>query len=146
MDASTSQDITDPFVPAECPNVSQDFNGPTVSEQLQVLTTQVDQLRITSEEALEQTKPLIRNFPITSMNQFEHLHAVQHLITQLSADLTIEEYKCLKLHANIRQREGELAHLRRQVDEPSPSPLTIPFTIDPSCSTAFQGNVPWKIP
>ena len=62
MDAFTSQDVADPFVPAKCPKTSSDSNSPTVSEQLHWLTTQVDQLRITSEQAPEQTKPLIQTF------------------------------------------------------------------------------------
>ena len=55
MDASTCQHITDPIVPAKFPKVSSDLNSPTISEQLHILTTQVDQLRITSEQGLEQT-------------------------------------------------------------------------------------------
>ena len=69
MDASTSQDITDRIVPAKCSNTSPNPNGPTVSEQLHLLTDQVDQLRRTSELALEQTKPPIRTFPIANMKQ-----------------------------------------------------------------------------
>ena len=52
MDASTFQDVADPMVPAKCPKTSSDSKSPTVSEQLPLLTTQVDQLRITSEQAL----------------------------------------------------------------------------------------------
>ena len=57
MDASTSQDVADPIVPAKCPKTSPDSNNPTVSEQLHFLTNQVDQLRITSEQAREQKSP-----------------------------------------------------------------------------------------
>ena len=32
----------------------------------------------------------------------------------------------------------ELIQLRRQVNEPSPSSLPAPFTVDPPCSAAFQ--------
>ena len=49
MDASTSQDATDPIVPARYPTISSDFNSATVSDQLRILTTQVDQLRRASE-------------------------------------------------------------------------------------------------
>ena len=69
MDASTSQDIIDPIVPAKYPENSSVFKSPTVSKQLRLLTTQVDQLRITSEQALEQTKLLIRTFPLTNTKQ-----------------------------------------------------------------------------
>ena len=48
MDASTSQDLIDPIVPAKYPKTSTDSNSPTVPEQLHKLTTQVDQLGITS--------------------------------------------------------------------------------------------------
>ena len=67
MDASTSQDIIDLTIPAKCPKTSSDSKSPTVSEQLHLLTTQVNQLRITSEQALEQTKPLIQTFPISNI-------------------------------------------------------------------------------
>ena len=56
-DASTSQHVADPIVPAKCPKSSSDSNSPTVSEQLHLLTTRVDQLKLSSEQALEQTKP-----------------------------------------------------------------------------------------
>ena len=140
MDLSTSQDITDPIVPAMCPKTSSDSNSPTVSDELHKLTIQVDQLRIKSEQALEQTKPLIRTFPLISMKQFHYLHAVQNLETQLSADLKIEKHERLKLHATIHQLEEELTHLRRQVNEPSLSSLPVLSTVNPSCSTTLQGK------
>ena len=59
MDASTSQDVADAIVPAKCPKTSSDSKSPIISEQLHLLTTQFDQLRITSDQALEQTKPLV---------------------------------------------------------------------------------------
>ena len=59
MDASTSRDIIDLTIPNNCPKTSPDSISPTVSEQLHLLTTQVNQLRISSEQALEQTKPVI---------------------------------------------------------------------------------------
>ena len=59
MDASTSQDIFDLTIPAKSPKISSDSNNPTASEQLHLLTTQVKQLRLNSDQALEQTKPLI---------------------------------------------------------------------------------------
>ena len=75
MDASTSQGVADPIVPAKCPKTSSDSNSPTVSDELHLLTTQVDQLRKTSEQALEQTKPLIQTFPLANIKQFQYLHA-----------------------------------------------------------------------
>ena len=77
MDASTSQDIIDLTIPAKNPETSLDSNSPTVSEQLHLLTTQVNQLRITSQQALEETKPLIQTFPLANVKQFQYLHAVQ---------------------------------------------------------------------
>ena len=50
--------------------------APAVSEHLHLLTAQVDQLQTTSEKALEQTKPLVRTFPLASMKHFQHFHAV----------------------------------------------------------------------
>ena len=138
LDASTSQDITDPFVPAKCPKTSSDSNSPTVSEQLHLLTTQVDQLRVTSEQALEQTKPLIQTSPLANIKQFQYLHAVQHQVAQFFIDLNIEKSERLKLHATIRQLEDELAQLRRQVIKPSPSSFPVPITVDPPSSAAFQ--------
>ena len=55
IDASTSQDVADTNVPAKCPKISSDSKSPTVSEQLHLLTTQVDHLRKTSEQTLEQS-------------------------------------------------------------------------------------------
>ena len=78
MDASTSQDIIDLIIPTKCPETSPDSNSPTVSEQLHLLTTQVKQLRINTEQALEQTKPLIQTFPLANIRQFQYLHAAQH--------------------------------------------------------------------
>ena len=73
MDASTSQDTTDPIVSEQCPKTSSDSNSPTVSEQLHLLTTQVDQLRINSEQAVEQTKHLIQTLPLANIKQFQYL-------------------------------------------------------------------------
>ena len=67
MDASTSQNVADPFVPAKYPKTSSDSTSPTVSEQLHLLTTQNEQLRINSEQALEQTKTLIQTFPLANI-------------------------------------------------------------------------------
>ena len=54
-------------------------------------------------------------------------------------DLNTEKIERLKLRTTIRQLEDELTHLRRQVNEPSPS-LPVPFTIDPPSSAAFQDS------
>ena len=70
MDASTSQDIIDLTITAKSPKTSLDSNSPTVSEQLHLLATQVNQLRLNSEQALEQTKPLIETFPLAKIKQF----------------------------------------------------------------------------
>ena len=83
MDASTYHDITYLNIPAKCPKTSSDSNSPIVSEQLDLLTTRVDRLRITSEQALEQTKALIQTFPLANIKQFQYLHAVQHQVAQL---------------------------------------------------------------
>ena len=146
MDASTSQDIIDLTIPTECPKTSPDSNSPTVSEQPHLLTTQVNQLRINSEQALEQTKPLIQTFPLANIKQFQYLHAGQHQVAQFFVDLITEKSERLKLHATIRQLEDELSQLRRQVNEPSSSSLPVLFTIDPPNSAAFQdSNVLGKI-
>ena len=137
-DASTTQDRHDLFVPAKCLKISSDSDSPTVSEQLYLLTTQVDQLRTTSKQALEQTKSLIQTFPLANIKQFSYFHAVQRQVAHFFVDLNIEKRQPLKLHAAIRHLEDELAQLRRQVNGPSPSSLPVPFTIDPPCSTTFQ--------
>ena len=46
----------------------------------------------------------------------------------------------LKLHATIRQLQDDLARLRRQINEPSPSSLPAPFTVNPPRSAAFQNH------
>ena len=137
IDASTSQDISDLTIPANYPRTS-DSNSPTVSERLHIITTQVNQLRTTSEQALEQTKPLIQTFPLANIKQFQCLHAVQHQVAQFFGDLNNEKSESPKLHATIRQLEDELAQLRRQVNEPSSSSLPVPFTVNPPSSAAFQ--------
>ena len=140
MDASTSQDVADPIVPANCPKPSSDSNSPTVSEQIHLLTARVDQLRLTSEQALEQTKLLIQTFPLANIKQFQNLHALHQQVAQFFVDLNTEKSERLKLYTTIRQLEHELNQLRRQVTEPSPSSLPIPFTVDPPCSAAFQDS------
>ena len=140
MDASTSQDIIDLTIAAKIPKTSLDSNNPTVSEQLHLLTTQVNQFRINSEQALEQTKPLIQTFPRANIKQFQYLHAVQQQVAQFFVDLNIEKSERLKLRTTICQLEDELTQLRRQANEPSPSSLPVPFTVDPPSSAAFQDS------
>ena len=71
MDVSTSEDIIDLTNPAKSLKVSSDPNSPSVSEQLHLLTTQVNQLRINSEQALEQTKLLSQTFLLANIKQFQ---------------------------------------------------------------------------
>ena len=104
------------------------------------MTAQVDQLKITSEQGLEQTEPLFQNFPLATIKQFKYLHAVQNQVAQFFEDLNIAKNERFKLCTTIRQLEDELVQLRRQVNEPSPSSLPVPFTGDPLCSVAFQGT------
>ena len=59
MEASTAQSILDLTIPTKCPKTSPNSDNPTVSEQLHLLTSQVNQLRIDSQQALDQTKPFI---------------------------------------------------------------------------------------
>ena len=138
MDASTSQNVADPIVPAKCPKAFSDSKSLTVSEQLHFLTTQVHQLRKTSEQALEQTKPLIQTFPLANIKQFQYLHAVQQQVAQFFVDLNTEKSERLKLCTTFHQLEDEIIQLRRQVNEPSLSSLPVPLTVDPSCSAASQ--------
>ena len=140
MEASTSQDIIDPTIPTKCPKTSPDSDSPTVSEQLHMLTTQVNQLRINSEQALEQTKPLIQSFPLANIKQFQYLHAVQQQVAQFFVDLNNEKNERLKLYTTICRLEDELTQLRRQVNEPSSSSHPIPFTIDPPSSAAIEDS------
>ena len=140
MDASTSQDIIDLTIPTKCPKTSRDSYSPTVSEQLHLLTTQVNQLRINSEQALEQTKPLIQTFPLANIKQFQYLHAVQHQVAQFFVDLNTEKSERLKLRTTIHQIENELTQLRRQVSEPSTSSLPVSFKVNPPSSAAFQDS------
>ena len=140
MDASTSQDVVDLIVPAKCPKTFSVSNSHTVSEQLHSITTQIDQLRTTSEPALEQTKHLIQTFPLANIKQFQYLHAVQQQVAQFFVDLNNEKSERLELHATSRQLADELARFRRQVNKPSPSSLPIPFTVNPPSSAAFQDS------
>ena len=140
MDASTSQDKIDLSIPAKSPKASLDSNSPTVSEQLHFLTTQVNQLRINSEQALEQTKPLILTFPLADVKQFQYLHAVQQQVAQFFVDLNTEKSERLKLRTTLRQLEDELTQLRRQENESSSSSLPVPFTVDSPSSASFQDS------
>ena len=140
MEASTSQDIIDLTVPTKCPKTSADSDSPSVSEQLHLLTSQVNQLRIDSQQALDQTKPLIQTSPLANIKQFQYLHAVQHQVAQFFVDLNTEKDERLRLCTTIHRLEEELTQLRRQVSEPSTSSLPVPFTVDPPSSAASQDS------
>ena len=140
MEASTSQDTIDLPIPIKCLKTSPDSDSPTVSEQLHLLTSQVNQLRIDSQQALDQTKPFIQSFPLANIKQFQYLHAVQQQVAQFFVDLNSESNERLKLHTTIRRLEEELTLLRRQINEPSTSSLPVPFTVDPPSSAASQDS------
>ena len=140
MEASTSQDTIDLPIPIKCLKTSPDSNSPTVSEQLHLLTSQVNQLRIDSQQALDQTKPFIQTFPLANIKQFQYLHAVQQQVAQFFVDLNTEKNERLRLDTTIRRLENELTQLRRPVNEPSSSSHPIPFTIDPPSSAAFEDS------
>ena len=146
MEASTSQDTIDLPIPIRCLKTSPDSDSPTVSEQLHLLTSQVNQLRIASQQALDQTKPFIQSFPLANIKQFQYLHAVQQQVAQFFVDLNPEKNELLQLHTTIRRLEEELTLLRRQINEPSTSSLPVPFTVDPPSSAASQdSNIPGSI-
>ena len=138
IDASTSQEVADSMVSAKGPKNSEDSRSPTVSAQLHLLSTRVGQLRITSEQALEQTNPLIQTFPLANKKQFQYLYAVQQQVAQFFVDLNVENIERLKLCTTNRQLEDGLVQLRRQVNQPSPSSIPVPFTVNPLCSAAFR--------
>ena len=137
MDGSTSQDFIDLTIPTKYPKTSPDSNSPIVSEQLHLLTSQVNQLKIKTEQTLEQTKSLIQTFPLAKIKQFQYLHAVQQQVAQFFVDLNTEKNERLKLCTTICRLEDELTQLRRQVHEPSSS-LPASVTVDPPSSVAFQ--------
>ena len=89
---------------------------------------------------MERTKHLIETFPPASIKHFQYLHAVQQQVAQFIVDLIIEKRGRLRLCTTLRQLEDVLAQLRRQINEPSPSSLPVPFKVDQPCSTAFQDN------
>ena len=140
IEASTSQDIIDLTILTKCPKTSPDSNSPTVSEQLRLITSQANQIRIDSRQALDQTKPFIQTFPLANIKQFQYLHAVQQQVAQFFVDLNTEKNERLTLCTTICRLEDELAQLRRQVQEPSSSSLPVPFTINPPSSAAFQDS------
>ena len=112
MEASTSQDIIHLTIPTKFPKTSPNSNSPTVSEQLHLLTSHVNQPKINSKQALEQTKPLIQTFPLANIKQFQYLHAVQHQVAQFFVDLNTEKNERLRLCTSIRHLEEELTLLR----------------------------------
>ena len=140
MDASTSQDSIDLTIPTKYPKTALDSNTLIVSEQLHLLTSQVNQLKIKSEHTLEQTRPLIQTFPLANIKQFQYLHAVQQQVAQFFVDLNTEKKERLKLCTTICRLEDELTQLRRQVHEPSSSSLPASLTVDPPSSVAFQDS------
>ena len=140
MEASTSQDTIDLPIPIKCLKTSPDSDSPTVSEQLHLLTSQVNQLRIDSQQALDQKKPFIQSFPLANIKQFQYLHAVQQQVAQFFVDLNAEKNERLQLHTTIRRLKEELTLLRRQIHEPSTSSLPVPFTVDPPSSAASQDS------
>ena len=140
MDASTSQDIIDLTIPTQYPKTFPDSDSPIVSEQLHLLPSQVNQLKLKSEQTLEQTRPLIQTFPLANVKQFQYLHAVQQQVAQFLVDLNTEKNERLKLCTTICRLEDELTQLRRQIHEPSSSSLPTSFTVDPPSSAAFQDS------
>ena len=141
MEASTSQDIIDLTIPTKGPKPSPDSNSPTVSEQLHLLTSQVNQLRSDSQQALDQTKPFIQTFPLANIKQFQYLHAVQQQVAQFFVDLNTEKNERLKLCTTICRLEDELAQLHRQVHEPSTSSLPVPFLYSRSTKFFQDSNI-----
>ena len=140
MEASTSQNILDLTIPTKCAKISPDSDSPTVSDQLHLLTSQVNQFRIDSQQAMEQTKPLIQTFPLANIKQFQYVHAIQQQVAQFIVDLNTEKDERLRLCTTIRHLDEELTQLRRKVNEPSTSSLPVPFTVDPLSSAAFQDS------
>ena len=140
LEASTSQDIIDLTIPTKCPKTSPDSNSPTVSEQLHLLTSQFNQLRIDSQQALHQTKPLIQTLPLANIKQFQYLHSIQQQVAQFFVDLNTEKNERLRLCTTIRHLEEELTQLCRQRKEPSTSSIPAPFTVNPPSSAAFQDS------
>ena len=140
MDASTSHDIIDLTIPTKYPKTSPVSDSPIVSEQLHLLTSQVNQLKIKSEQTLEQTRHLIQTFPLANIKQFQYLHAVQQQVAQFLVDLNTGKNKRLKLCTTIYRLEDELTQLRRQINEPSSSSLPASFTVEPPSSAAFQDS------
>ena len=82
--------------------------------------------------------PLIQTFSLANIKQFQYIHATQQQVAQFFVDLNTEKNERLKLYTTIRRLEDELIKLRRQINEPSPSSLPVPFTVNPPCSAAFQ--------
>ena len=140
IEASTSQDVIDLTIPTKCPKTSPDSNSPAVSEQVHLLTSQVNQLRIDSQQALDQTKPFIQTFPLANIKKFQYLHAVQQQVAQFFVDLNTEKNERLKLCTTNCRFEDELAQLRGQINEPSTSSLPVLFTVDPPSSAASQDS------
>ena len=126
MDASTSQDVADPIFPARCAKTSSESNIPQIQSNFIYWPPKLTN----SEQTMEQTKPVIQTLPLAIIKQFQSLHAVQQQVAQFFVDLNTEKNEGLKLCTTIRQLEDELVQLRRQVNEPSPSSLPIPFTVD----------------
>ena len=77
---------------------------------------------------------------MANIKQFQYLHAIQQQVAQFFVDLNTEKSKRLRLRTTIRQIEDQLTQLHRQVIEPLPSSLAVPFTIDPPNSAAFQDS------
>ena len=77
---------------------------------------------------------------MANIKQFQYLHAVQQQVAQFFVDLNTEKNERLRLCTTICRLEDELAHLRRQVQEPSTSSLPVPFTVDPTSSAASQDS------
>ena len=123
MDASATQDLTDLNVPAKCSKTSPNPKVLTNSEQLHLLTAPVDQLRIISEQALEQTKSLIRTFPLANIKKFQYLPAVQQQAAQFFVDFNIEKHERL----NYTQLFNSLKMSEPNCVDRSMSPSLLPF-------------------
>ena len=100
-------------------------------EQIQFLTTQMNQLKTFSESSLKQTTPLMQKFPLAHLKQVQYLHAVQLTVAEFHQDLESERLKRQTLQLLVCQLQKDILFLQTFFSNQNTGASAEPFTIDP---------------
>ena len=114
-----------------------------LEEQIQCLSTQMNQLKTSSESSLQQTIPLIHKFPLAHLKQVQYLHSVQLTVAQLHQDLESERLERQTLQLLVCQLQKDIFFLQNFLTNQKTGTPPKQFSIDPpSASTVTNPQVP----